>query len=78
MIMQMDIAENRKYPIALVTDSTCDLPQEFVEKHQIIIVPLAIHVGDTYYLDRLTMKSKKFFELLNTFPVYPSTAQPSF
>lgn len=78
MIMQMDIAENRKYPIALVTNSTCDLPQEFVEKHQIIIVPLAIHVGDTYYLDRLTMKSKKFFELLNTFPVYPSTAQPSF
>lgn len=78
MVMQMDIAENRKYPIALVTDSTCDLPQDFVEKHQITIVPLTVHFGDTYFLDRLTIKPQKFYEMLETFAGHPSTAQPSF
>ncbi|MBE0638853.1 MAG: DegV family EDD domain-containing protein [Bacteroidales bacterium] len=78
MVMQMDIAENRKYPIAIVTDSTCDLPQEFIEKHQIVVVPLSVHFGDTYYLDRLTIKPDRFYDLINTSPQYPSTAQPSF
>lgn len=78
MVMQMNIAENRKYPIALVTDSTCDLPQEFIEKHQIVVIPLTVHVGDTYYLDRVTLKPQGFYNLINTSPVYPSTAQPSF
>lgn len=78
MVMQMDIAENRKYPIAIVTDSTCDLPQAFIEKHQIVVVPLSVHFGDTYYLDRLTLKPDRFYNLINTSPSYPSTAQPSF
>lgn len=78
MVMQMDIAENRKYPIAIVTDSTCDLPQEFIEKHQIVVVPLSVHFGDTYYLDRLTIKPDRFYQMINTSPQYPSTAQPSF
>jgi uncharacterized protein len=78
MVMQMDIAENRKYPIALVTDSTCDLPQDFVEKHQITIVPLSVHFGDTYFLDRVTIKPKKFYDMLETAKEHPSTAQPSF
>ncbi len=78
MVMQMDIAENRKYPIAIVTDSTCDLPQEFIEKHQITVVPLSVHFGDTYYLDRLTIKPDRFYDMINTSPQYPSTAQPSF
>ncbi len=78
MVMQMDIAENRKYPIAIVTDSTCDLPQEFIEKHQINVVPLSLHFGDTYYLDRVTLKPDKFYDLLEKAEQHPSTAQPSF
>jgi uncharacterized protein len=78
MVMQMDISENRKYPIAIVTDSTCDLPQDFVEKHQINIVPLSVHFGESYFLDRVTIKPGKFYEMLETVEEQPSTAQPSF
>jgi uncharacterized protein len=78
MVMQMDVSENRKYPIAIVTDSTCDLPQDFVEKHQISIVPLSVHFGETYFLDRVTIKPGKFYEMLETVDEHPSTAQPSF
>ena len=78
MVMQMDIAENQKYKIALVTDSTCDLPQEFIEKHQINVVPLSVHFGDTYYLDRVTLKPDRFYKMLPKASDYPSSAQPTF
>lgn len=78
MVMQMDVAENQKHSIALVTDSTCDLPQEFIEKHQINVVPLSVHFGDTYYLDRVTLKPDRFYKLLTKTKEYPSSAQPTF
>jgi len=80
MVMQMDIAENRHHDIALVTDSTCDLPQALIEKHQIQVVPLSVHFGDTYYLDRITITPERFYKVLGKVARkdYPSTAQPSF
>jgi hypothetical protein len=78
MRMQMEIADNRKHSIALLTDSTSDLPAEFIEKHQIHIVPLSVHFGDTYYLDRTTIKPERVYELMGQSEVQPTTAQPSF
>lgn len=79
MMMQMDVAEHRRHDIALLTDSTCDLPQEFIEKHQIHVVPLSVHFGDTYYLDRITLTPDRFYKILGkSNKDYPSTAQPSF
>ncbi len=78
MVMQMDVMDNRKHQIALVTDSTCDLPQEFIEKHQIHVVPLSVHFGDTYYLDRITLTPDRFYKILGKAKEYPSTAQPAF
>lgn len=78
MVMQMDLFDHRKHNIALVTDSTCDLPQEFLEKHQISMVPLSVHFGDTYYLDRLTLTPGRFYKMLAKTKVYPSSAQPTF
>jgi hypothetical protein len=78
MRMQMEIADNRKHKIALLTDSTSDLPAEFIEKHQIHVVPLSVHFGDTYYLDRTTIIPERVYELINSSKIYPSTAQPSF
>ena len=78
MVMQQDIAHSRKWPIALLTDSTCDIPQELLEKYQINIVPLSLHVGNSHFLDRTTISSEQFYNLLDTSPVYPTTAQPSY
>ncbi len=78
MEMQMEIADNRLHSIALLTDSTSDLPQEFIEKHQIHIVPLSVHFGDTYYLDRVTIKPERVYSLMGDSKTQPSTAQPSF
>ena len=78
MVMQNEIVFNRKANIGLLTDSTCDLPDHLLEKYQIQVVPLSVHVGDNYFLDRTTITPETFFDMLENSPVYPSTSQPTY
>ncbi len=77
MLRQQEVVYRRKYPIALVTDSACDLPQELVDRYQIHRVPLTLSFGENQYLDRLTITADQFYNLLDQMPEYPRTAQPS-
>lgn len=78
MIMQNEVASSAKYKIALVTDSTCDLPQEIIEAYQIQVIPVSIHFGNTFYLDKLTMQPEQFYKMLEESSIYPSTSQPAY
>jgi uncharacterized protein len=77
MVMQNNIAHRRKHDIALVIDSTCDIPRELIEHHQIHVVPLNVFFGESQFLDRLTITQEKFFHLLETSETYPTSSQPS-
>jgi len=76
MVFQNQIQNNRKYNIALTTDSCADLPQELIEKYQIHFVPLTLHVGSNQYLDKVTITSSQFYDILINSPDYPTTSQP--
>lgn len=78
MVMQQEMSHNRKWPVAIVTDTTCDIPQELIEKYQITMVPLTLQVGASLYLDRTTIASEQFYNLLESSPVYPTTSQPAY
>jgi hypothetical protein len=78
MVMQKEMTHNRRFPIALVTDSTCDIPQDIIEKYQISVVPLSLQAGASVFLDRTTIANEQFYKLLETSPVYPSTSQPAY
>jgi hypothetical protein len=77
MQRQYQISHQRKYPIALITDSACDLPQELIEKYQIITVPFNINFGKTPYLDKLTITAENFYEKLKTESIHPKSSQPN-
>ncbi len=77
MLLQYEVAHRRKYPIAIVTDSTCDLPRELIDQYQIQIVPLHIIAGENEYLDKLTIDSEEFFNLADRSPQFPTSSQPS-
>lgn len=77
MVRQYESAHKRKYNIALVTDSTNDLPDEIVEKYQIHIVPINLNVAGNSYLDGLTLKADEFYRLMDQTDEIPSTSQPS-
>jgi len=41
--------------IRIVTDSTCDLPEEIVHRYAINVIPLTINVGDQSFLDGVNL-----------------------
>jgi DegV family protein with EDD domain len=75
MIRHNQIVTNRKWNIALVTDSTCDLAPELFDQYQINMVPINIDFGETHYLDKVTMQPEQFYSLLKETTDYPKTAQ---
>lgn len=62
---------------AIVTDSTCDLPQEYVAKYNIQIVPLYVNWGSQSLKDGVDITSNQFYKRLATDSEHPKTSQPS-
>jgi len=62
--------------IRVVTDSTCDLPQEVVQKTGITVVPLYINFGDQGYLDGVDISRQEFYLRLSESDRLPTTATP--
>lgn len=62
--------------IRIVTDSTCDLPQEIVNEFGITVIPLYINYGDQGFLDGVDISRKEFYESLPDSDPLPTTATP--
>jgi DegV family protein with EDD domain len=75
MIRQSEAVYKRKWNIALVTDSTCDLGQELIDKYQVNLLPVNISFGDNHYLDKVTIRPEQFYRLLDESPEYPKSSQ---
>jgi DegV family protein with EDD domain len=63
--------------IRIVTDSSCDLPEEVVERHRITVVPLTIRFGDEEFVDREELTNDEFWRRLTEGTVLPQTAAPA-
>ncbi len=63
--------------VAIVCDSTCDLPPAWLAGNDIRMVPLKVAFGDDTYLDWLEFDPQRFFERLSTSTDLPKTSQPS-
>jgi DegV family protein with EDD domain len=63
--------------VALITDSTCDIPRDLAEQYDIIVVPLHIIWGDETFRDRVDMEPGAFYRRLAEDPRYPTTAHPT-
>jgi len=61
--------------IALVTDSTCSIPQEVVEKYEIIVAPQILIWGKESLEDGVDIMPTEFYKRLAKDPVMPSTSQ---
>ena len=76
MAKQRDVVLNRKYDIALVTDSIADLPAEFIEDEQIQIVNLNLLYDENSFIDRLTITPAMLLEYSREDSVLPTTSLP--
>jgi DegV family protein with EDD domain len=63
--------------IRVVTDSSCDLPDDLVAEHDITIVPLSIRFGAEELVDRRDLTPAEFWSKCQHSPVLPETSAPS-
>jgi uncharacterized protein len=77
MKRQFEAANHKKHSIALVTDSIADLPDELVDYYQIHMYPINLMINHSNYLDKLTIHSKRFYQMMDTLKTYPTSSQPN-
>jgi DegV family protein with EDD domain len=63
--------------IKIVTDSTAYLPEEFVARHDIHVVPLYVHFGTEAFKEGVELSNEDFYRRLKEAPELPTTSQPS-
>ena len=63
--------------VAIVTDSSTNIPADIVKEHDLHIVPLTVIWGEENYYDGVDITTSEFYNRLETAKVMPSTSQPS-
>ena len=64
-------------PVKIISDSTCDLSQELVEKYDIDILPLHILLGDAEFCDGKDISPDSIFTWADENKATPKTSAPS-
>ena len=64
-------------PVAVITDTACDLPDDLLDTHGIAMVPLQLLMEDRVYQDRLEVQPHQFFLRLRAGDVPMTTSQPT-
>lgn len=63
--------------VRIVTDSSCDLPQDVVDSLGITVVSLSIRFGNDEYIDRVDITGDEFWRRCGVEAELPQTAAPS-
>lgn len=63
--------------VALVTDSTCDIPADLLEQYEITFASQYLIWGEEEYRDRIDIFPEEFYARLKTDPNLPSSSQPT-
>jgi DegV family protein with EDD domain len=63
--------------IKIVTDSTAYLPEEYVQAHDVRVVPLYVHFGAEAFREGVELSNAEFYERLKAAPELPTTSQPA-
>jgi DegV family protein with EDD domain len=63
--------------VALLTDSTCDIPQHLIERYDITVLPAYVIWGEEQFRDRVDLTPQAFYERLPSAETYPSSSHPA-
>ena len=75
MVLQQLAA--REATVAVVTDSSCDLPEAVSHAIGLVRVPLSLSFGDETFIDGVDITPPQFYQRLSSSQVMPKTSQPS-
>lgn len=62
--------------IHIVTDSSCDLPRELIERHGITVIPMSVDIGGAEFREGVDITPGQFYAKMASSPDLPKTSQP--
>ena len=68
--------EAPRVAVAVVTDSTADLPPDMVRAHDILVVPLSVLFGKDSFRDGVDIHPRDFYQMLESSEDHPATQPP--
>jgi DegV family protein with EDD domain len=71
------LAHGETRPVAVIADSSADLPDSILDRHHIALVPLQVLFGDRTFKDRVELKPEEFYRRLRESKALPTTSQPA-
>jgi uncharacterized protein len=71
------LAHAERRAVALVADTSADLPDPVLDRHRISLVPLQVVFGDQTFRDRVELKPEEFYRRLRRARDLPTTSQPT-
>ncbi|NJN55128.1 MAG: DegV family protein [Anaerolineae bacterium] len=63
--------------IKIVTDSAMDVPPDIVDKYNITVIPVYVNIGEKGYLEGVELSRQEFYDNLEQYEPYPTTAAPA-
>jgi DegV family protein with EDD domain len=75
-INEDNILENRRYKFAILVDSCCDVPEEYIKKYPIYVAPLRINYKKASYRDRIDISPEEVYK--NMHVEIPTTSLPTY
>ena len=63
--------------VALITDSTCDIPDHLINQYQITVIPQTVIWNDDVLLDRVELSPQDFYKRLENDPCHPKSTLPA-
>jgi DegV family protein with EDD domain len=78
MFHQVKDAHTKHSQVAIVADSSMNLPQEILDSLNIHVIPIRIHIGDEAFIDGISITPEKFYQSIATADVVPKTAHPTY
>jgi DegV family protein with EDD domain len=63
--------------IGIITDSTCDIPDELIRRYGIIVIPQMVIWGEQQLRDRIDLQPKEFYQRLETDTIRPHSSLPA-
>jgi DegV family protein with EDD domain len=70
------LAHPDRRAVAVVTDTSADLPDAVLDSHRITLVPLRVVFGSSTFRDRVELRPEEFYRRLRNSIDLPTTSQP--
>lgn len=68
--------QNKHYEFAILVDSACDVPEEYINKYPIYVVPLRVNYKNVSYRDRIDISPEEIYDKLEV--EIPTTSLPEY